>query len=266
MPRTPAQINAEQKADAERDRQRKAQPQQPPAQQQLVPVTPAAPPAPASANALERHLADWSGPAGRLLCFNGSTGIHRTLDDDVEVPAGSKFIAVLDHATKGFIRFHEGAPPSLTMVRMDEDADVPTRESLGDTDPDQWPINQLNGQPDDPWKLQIVAPLVSCDDSGELYAYVARGPVALNAVGDLLGRYRWHPKRHKGLLPVVEISSGTYQSKKFGPRPKPVLKIIDWISPDGSPAPTTALPPGKLPHKGSGATADYNDELPADLQ
>jgi hypothetical protein len=266
--RTPQQIEAEAKAAAERDRQRKAQQQQqPPAQQQqqLVPVTPAPPPTAANPAALERHLADWSGPVGRLIAFNGSTGLHRTLDDDVEVLAGSKFIACLDQAAKGYIRFNDGAPPTLAMVRIGEDADIPEREALGDTDPRQWPTSTLNGQPDDPWKLQIVFPLVSCDVSGEIYAYVARGPVALNAAGDLLGRFRFHPKRHKGLLPVVEINSGTYVSKKFGPRPKPVLKITDWVQPDGSPAPSNAPPPSQLPPKSGGGTADFNDSLPDNL-
>jgi hypothetical protein len=108
-------------------------------------------------------------------------------------------------------------------------------------------------------------PVGQCDDSGEIYGYVARGPVALTAVSDLIGRYRWHPKRHRGLLPVIELGSGTNQSKRFGPRPKPILKITAWVNPDGSPAPDPVTPPGKLPHKGGGATADFNDSLPDSL-
>jgi hypothetical protein len=50
-------------------------------------LTVAATPVPAtSEEALERHLAEWGGSPGRLFAFNGNTGIHRTLDDDVEVP------------------------------------------------------------------------------------------------------------------------------------------------------------------------------------
>jgi hypothetical protein len=261
-PRTPRQVQDQQQADAERDRQRKAAAQAPPQpQQQLVKETPASLPVPASKEATERHLADWGGSAGRLVAFNGSTGIHRTLDDDVEVAAGSRFIACLDQAQKGYIRFNEGAPPTLAMVRIGEDAEVPQREELGDNDPSQWLISELNGLPDDPRKLQTLFPLVSCDDSGEIYGYVARGPVALNAASDLLGRYRWHPKRQRGLLPIVEIGSGTYVSKKFGPRPKPILKIVGWVNPDGSPALDPVTRPGQLPPKG-GATADPNDPIP----
>jgi hypothetical protein len=67
------------------------------------------------------------------------------------------------------------------MVRLGEDAEVPAPESLGDNDPKQWPTNELSGQPDDPWKEQVVFPLVGYDSSGEVYAYVARGVVGLNA-------------------------------------------------------------------------------------
>jgi len=270
MGRTPKQVQDEQRKLAESDRQRRAaqaqplQQRQPQQQQQLVPMSPAPPPAPVSAEALERHLADWGGSAGRLLAFNGSTGVHRVLGDDVEIPAGSKFIAGLDQTQRGYIKFNDGAPPTLAMVRISEDAEVPERSSLGDTDASQWPISELSGQPADPWQEQLVFPLISYGTGGEVFGYVARGVVGLNAAKDLLGRFRWHPKRHQGLLPIVEIGSGTYQSRKFGPRPKPVLKIVDWVNPDGSPAPSAAPPPGKLPQKGSSAAA-FNDELPADL-
>jgi hypothetical protein len=45
-------------------------------------------------NALDRHLAEWGSGGLRLISFNGSTGIHRTLDDKVEVPDGTQFIAL----------------------------------------------------------------------------------------------------------------------------------------------------------------------------
>jgi hypothetical protein len=60
-----------------------------------VPATAAAL-APTSAEARERHLADWGSSTGKLLAFNGSNGIDRVLGDDIEIPAGSKFIAGLD--------------------------------------------------------------------------------------------------------------------------------------------------------------------------
>jgi hypothetical protein len=197
----------------------------------LVPVTIA------SDEALDRHLSEWGGSGGRLIAFNGSSGIHRTLDDGVEVPSGTEFVAFLHETEKGYIKFNEGAPPDVRMVSISEDAEVPRREELGDLDQDEWPRG-LDGNRQDPWKPQIAIPLARRDAGGELFVYVARGSVALNSVADLLGRWRRHPKRQAGLIPVIRLENGTYPSKKFGGfKPKPLLLIIDWVTKDGSPPP-----------------------------
>jgi hypothetical protein len=82
-----------------------------------------------SAVAIERHLGAWSsGPlTGRLIGFNGQDGIYRILDDETEVPAGTEFIALLDHTRRGWIKFNgEGEKPETVMVGIGEDKDVPT--------------------------------------------------------------------------------------------------------------------------------------------
>src|SRR6516165_6554035 len=93
------------------------------AQQQLTSTTAAAPQLPqlptTSEEALDRHLAEWAGAGGRLFAFNGNTGIHRTLDDDVEVPHGTTSIALLQETQKGFIKFNEDRLPDIRMVRID---------------------------------------------------------------------------------------------------------------------------------------------------
>jgi hypothetical protein len=244
---TPAEIQARQKADAERS-QRPAAPTN--GGTSVVPVTP--PPAPAtSAAALERHLDSWAGPAGRLLAFNGAEGFHKTLDDGNEMEMPRRFVAHLEQTNKGYIRFNQDAPPTLAMRGIAEDAPEIERDDLGDTDTTAWPISGFTGQPDDPWKPQHTFPLVSSDSSAEVFIYVARGPVAENAVRSLLGKWKWHPKRRQGLLPVVEVTNGTYFSKRFkADRPKPDFRIVDWVSPDG--AAPKALPSSEI----------FNDDIP----
>jgi hypothetical protein len=201
--------------------------------------------------ALDRHLSEWGGSGGRLIAFNGSTGIHRTLDDGVEVVPGSEFVAFLHEVQRGYIKFNEGGPPDVRMVRIGEDAEVPARESLGDSDQREWPVG-LDGNKQDPWKEQYAIPMARHDAGGELFVYVARGPVAMNSVGDLLGRWRYHPKRQAGLIPVIRIENGTYPSKRFGGlKPKPILKVIDWVTRTGAP------PPPLVP-----ARIEVDDELP----
>jgi hypothetical protein len=205
-----------------------------------------------SEEALERHLREWGGAGGRLFAFNGQTGIFRTLDDDVEVPSGTQFIAHLADTQKGFIKFNDDGPPTSVMVRLDENAKVPERDELGDNDKSKWPIG-MNGEPEDPWKPQFVIPMTLYDEGGEVYCYIARGIVAMNSAADLLGRWRFHPKRKAGLLPVIKVISSTYPSKKFGGRrPKPMLVIDSWVTPDGETPPE----PKKLSYKD-----ELNDEI-----
>src|SRR6516162_8391988 len=100
-----------------------AQPQQLPAvAAPLVPVVPAT-----SEAALEQNLAAWGGSGGRLFGFNGSTGIHRTLLDNVEVPAGTEMIAHLHETQKGFIKFNPDGPPDVRMARIDQVGGAPER-------------------------------------------------------------------------------------------------------------------------------------------
>jgi hypothetical protein len=213
-------------------------------------------PASTGAEALDRHLAEWGGSGGRLIQFNGSTGIHRTLDDDVEVPSGSEFVALLHETQRGFIKFNDGGPPDVRMVGISENAEAPKRETLGDHDKDAWPIG-MSGDKQDPWKEQYAVPLVCNDAGGELFVYIARGPVQMNSVGDLLGRWRWHPKRRDGFIPLIKIENGSYESKRFGGRkPKPILKIIDWVTRIGASSPAIA-PAAPVPLR-----VEMNDEIP----
>jgi hypothetical protein len=220
-------------------------------EQQLVASTPQVP-ATASNEALDRHLSEWGGSGGRLITFNGETGIHRTLDDGVEVPAGTEFVAFLHETQKGWIKFNEGTPPNIHMVRISDNADVLRREELGDIDPTTWPLGLDRVNREDPWKLQIVVPMARHDAGGELFLYVARGKVANYSVSDLLGRWRHHPKRQAGLIPLIRIENGTYYNKRFGGlKPKPLLPIVGWVTKAGvAPPPSTAI------------GVEMNDEIP----
>jgi hypothetical protein len=234
--------------------------QQTPETEQQQQLTVAAPQVPAtSEEALDRHLAEWGGPSGRLFAFNGSTGIHRTLDDDVEVPDGTEFVAFLHETQRGSIKFNADGPPDVRMVRIDQNVEVPTRESLGDNDPAQWPLG-LNGEKTDPWKEQFAIPMARNDAGGELYVYVARGVVAMNSVSNLLGRWRLHPKRKAGLIPVIKIKNGTYHSKRFSAdKPKPEFEFVTWVTKTGAPPPaSSAIKEIEKPSLGE----ELNDSVP----
>lgn len=253
---TPAQINAKQKADAERAA---------PARATAAPSTATTPttalvsstsltPA-TSSEALERNLNAWAGPAGRMVGFNGQTGAHRTLDDKVEIELPARFTGYLGATQRGFIMFNPGTAPTVCMTGIAEETQPVTRELLGNLDQSGWPISDFTGQPDDPFKFQYVFPIVSHNVGDELFLYVARGVVATLEVERLLGKWKWHPKRRLGLLPVIEINNGTYWSKRFqSDRPKPILNIVDWVSAGGEALNAKAIAAAKH--------AEFNDDLP----
>jgi hypothetical protein len=248
---SPAQINAQQKADAERTAPTRAATAPPGT---AVVPTPAAPTPASSDAALERNLAEWAGPAGRMMAFNGQTGIHRTLDDNVEVELPARCTAYLTATQRGFIKFNVDAPPTVHMVGIAEEAEPVARETLGDPE-GTWPISDFTGKPEDPWKFQYVFPIVSDGAGNELFLYVARGMVATLAVESLLGKWRWHPKRRMGPLPVIEISNGTYFSKKYkSDRPKPLFAIVDWVTAEGEAPAAKAIAAAKH--------AEFNDQIP----
>ena len=137
------------------------------------------------------------------------------------------------------------------MVRIYENAEVPERATLGNLDERESPVG-LDGSKQDPWKPQFAIPMARHDAGAELFVYVARGPVAMDSVSDLLGRWRRHPNRQAGLIPVVRIENGTYPSKRFGGiKPKPVLTIVDWVTKTGAP------PPPLVPVR-----VEMDDEIP----
>lgn len=246
---TPAQINAKQKADAERAAT---------APGTAVVSTTSLTPATSDA-ALERNLAECAGPAGRMLAFNGQTGIHRTLDDGAEVDMPARYTGYLNALQRGYIMFNgDGLPPTVHMAGIAEDVPLVTRELLGHDDQSQWPTSEFTGKAEDPMKFQYVFPIVSHDAGAELFLYVARGVVATLEVERLLGKYKWHPKRRLGLLPVIEIANGTYWSKRFSSdRPKPILNIVDWVNADGEAPTAKAIAAARH--------AEFDDEIPDHL-
>ena len=121
---------------------------------------------PTSTAALERHLEEWAGPAGRLLAPNLQEGFHRTLDDGNEMKLPRRLVAHMAQLRRGFIMFNVDGPPTVWDRGISEDAPEIRRDELPFQDRTLWPISNFTGEPDDPVKSQITFPLVSCDRRG----------------------------------------------------------------------------------------------------
>ena len=214
-----------------------------------------APSGPVSEEAFERNLAQWGSGSGTPLTFNGLDGRFQTAGGEEADVLNTTFIAHLDETRKGWIRFNgEGNPPSIVSVGIYEDAALPERDELGDTDQSLWERDKFRGEPVDPWQPEYRVPIVATSADGTIYELTSRSLTSTFAFRALLDRYGRHPQRKKGLLPLIKLQIGSYHNHKLGTdKPKPVYQIIGWCQKDGS------APPAATNKVSSG---DFNDKVP----
>jgi hypothetical protein len=259
-PLTPAEINAQQKRDAEQETLA-LQTRQNEAHSRALAVSPSTPaaltPPATSPEAFEHNLASWSSTGGTPLVFNALEGVYQRSSGDTVDVRKTVFAAHLDETRFEKLRFNgEGSPPTLISVGIYEDAALPSREELGDTDPALWEKSRFTGEPVDPWQDQFRTPIVAQDDGGEIFELTSRSKTSMFAFRSLLNRYARHPQRKKGLIPLVTLSVGSYHNSKLGQdKPKPVFQIIGWVNKDGS-------APEKKPNLITSGGKPFNDEVP----
>jgi hypothetical protein len=146
--------------------------------------------------------------AVRLPTFqmNGQSGIYK-FQNGSEIPVNSKFVAVMQEAKHGFIRFYgEGETPSAEMRLIGAEPLI-DRASLGDTDETKWG-KDANGKPNkDPWQEQFEIPVFD-PSTGDSYCYLSRSKICNNVVRQFNGTYARNPRSKAGLLPVVQFGRG----------------------------------------------------------
>lgn len=214
------------------------------------------PAGPRSEAAFERNLMHWGGVSDPALIPNLLEGDFRTTGGEVVDVKGIVYVAHIDEAQKRWLRFHgEGVQPTIIGVGIYEDAVLPSREELGDTDPSLWERDRFRNEPTDPWQQEFRIPIVSTGTGGEIYHLTSRSKTAEYATRGLIDRYGRHPQRKKGLVPLITLSIGTYPNRKTGRDAyKPVYQIVGWVQKDGS------APPTKPDLVSSGYP--FNDEIP----
>jgi hypothetical protein len=237
-PPTAAQINSQQKVDAEQATLA-LQARQNEARNRALAVSPSAAMAPApvtSPEAFEQNLQEWGSGRGTPLTPNGLDGGYQSSAGEKVDVAGITFAGHLDETRREWIKFNgEGNPPTLVSVGIDEAATFPAREELGDMDESRWEKSRFTSEAVDPWQEQFRVPIVATDAGGAVYELTSRSATSKNAIRSLIDRYGRHPQRRKGLIPLITLSTGTYHNKKLGQdKPKPVYTIVGWIEKDGS--------------------------------
>lgn len=248
--RTPAQVLAQQKADAERQ-QKQAGSWAAPA---VAPQAPT-PVVPDNRTATERYV-DEIAPstiAGKLVKFSkdGQFVISETGD---AIDPNADFVAMADETLIGWIRFNgQDAPPDRHQGLLYDGFVMPDRKTLGDLDPTKWELG-LSGQPADPWQHQICL-VLQHRATLELFTFTTSSTTGRRAIGNLLRHYDRMRRSDADNYPVVRLKPGGFNHRD---------ERIGWV-----PVPTFAAV-GKAP-KASAAVpdtsvdADMNDSLPFGL-
>jgi hypothetical protein len=238
MPRkvpTPAEINAQQRRDAEAAYRRKTVPAAPGTAVALSPKQPV-PTAPGNRTPVQQYLDDIS-PAslvGRQI-KGTKEAVFVTADDGKPVADTDDYVALCDQTLIGWGRFYgQGERPVFHMGPLYDGFVMPPRETLGDTDPTQWEIG-LDGKPADPQQhfIYLVLQRVS---TGEMFTYTTSSVTGRRAVGNLLRHYDRMQRTHPDAYPVVRLKAGgfNHRDERVGWVQVPVFAVVGRTPKDGA--------------------------------
>jgi hypothetical protein len=188
--------------------------------------------------------------SGTILRYSKDGKFIQPTNGDAELPEGSELACHWDQARGGHQRFNgKGERPDVKVGLIFGGAPPPTRDELGDTDPSQWPISDLTGRPEDPWREVQMVPLENVE-TGEIYIFQTSSVTGLRAVSNLLRQASHLAAKDPDHIPVIKLRSGGFDHRKFGWVRVPAFEFV-----------------GKAPRTNIAAAdtslgGDLNDEIP----
>jgi hypothetical protein len=196
-----------------------------------LPVPQATPPAQLAA--LERYGRSAGDLFGELLKFSGKVGTWTAGAQGVEIPVGTRLVAIVPEALAGFMRWENGELVEQALEPVTKVDLQALRASLGGTDRTKWPTGD-DGRPEDPWREAAYLPMKN-PETGAEYTYSTSSLGGCRAVKKLIATYAWQlsaaPDTTAGHLPVVELGARDYKhpDRKRGTIYNPVLTCVDWV-------------------------------------
>ena len=112
---------------------------------------------------------------------------------------------------------------------------LPERDALGYDDRNEWDIG-LDGDPQDPWQ-ETRSIMFEDPSTAGLYTFVTTsggGRSAVVTLGDQISRVRY-------AVPLV--LQAAEMKTQHGPKSKPVFRVVQWLTTDGTPVGGAASPP-----------------------
>jgi hypothetical protein len=136
-------------------------------------------------------------------------------EGDKELSEGSTYAVVWDQARGGFQKFGGKGERPEYRVALIFGGKPPEKDELPDRDPSQWPISDLTGEKEDPWREVIMVPLHSTED-GQVYVFSTMSVTGLRAASNLLGQSARMAAKDSDHYPVIKLRCGGYEHKRFG--------------------------------------------------
>jgi hypothetical protein len=182
----------------------------------LVPRQPTAL-APVTDDPVQDYLDTYTIPTipGTSIRFNGKDAKYVLLNGDpLPLKDTDTFVFLSDQVWAGWIKFHRdgNTPPTRVQGMLTDGFRLPPRNSLGETDESKWEVG-LSGQPEDPWKHQIVG-LLQKTDSDELYSFLATNPTSRGAVTDLISHCQRRKRSGKNDYPIVKLGTSSFERRE----------------------------------------------------
>jgi hypothetical protein len=161
------------------------------------------------------------GGEGRpFLGYNAKARLW-SIDKDTKV-SRIKFVADLDNAEAGWMRFAEGVAPDFKLVPVADLLDGKPYPSMPD-------VRDSNGRPlyRRGFRFTVKLPDKLAGDNPTVREFTANSMATTAAIDDLLRA--WYDQREDGKVPVVKIADYAEVKSKQGSNFAPVFEIIELI-------------------------------------
>jgi hypothetical protein len=164
------------------------------------------------------------------------------------LPANTQLVAV------GMLTaWQKWVDQELVEIRITRDGEHHvSREALPDDDPTLWPLDK-DGKPSDPWADARYVYFVHPVSAAEFTFYTSTWGGRI-AVSQLKAQIQTVRRMHPQAVPLVTFASATMPTK-HGPRPRPRFDVIEWRNTGGDTVPAIEPP---APSWGR----DLDDEIP----
>jgi hypothetical protein len=193
---------------------------------------------------------------GTLLRFSKGDYLAGASTDAIEVALGTRFVAVMDSLTIGWLRWENNLPTDPRMGLVIDGFQPPRRSELGDHDKELWETDD-EGTPRDPWQFTNYIEMHKIE-GGEVYTFTTASKGGLGAIGELSKTYGKNLRQRPDDYPVVELDVGSYQhrDRSRGRIKYPIFKVVNWVNKNGpSTNDASGAEPPKTPPPVKPATA-----------